>query len=161
MKTAVISIGSVQGGKAFNVIPAEVEMKGTIRSFEEEVRDKLHAELEKAFAVSRSLGGDYRLAIHRWVPPLVNDARVSDIIQQVGKEMLGEDSVLPMEPEMGGEDFAFLARKVPGAMFGLGVRKGEIRQAHSPHFDIDEEALPIGVAMLAETAKRLLVMLAS
>lgn len=161
VKTAVISIGSIRGGEAFNVIPAEVHLKGTIRSFEEDIRQQLHAELEKAFSVSRSLGGDYRLAIHRRLPPLVNDARVSDIIREVGSELLGEGRVLPMEPEMGGEDFAVMVRKVPGAMFGLGVKKGQIRQAHSAYFDIDEEALPFGVAMLAETTKRMLAILAS
>jgi amidohydrolase len=160
VKTAVISIGAIHGGDAFNVIPAEVQMKGTIRSFEEEVRAHLHAQLEGAFAVSRSLGGDYRLTIHKYAPPLVNDAKVSAVFRRVGEEMLGVETVLPMGPEMGGEDFAFMARKVAGAMFGLGVRKGDIRQAHSPHFDIDEGALPIGVGMLAESAKRLLLMLA-
>jgi amidohydrolase len=61
-----------------------------------------------------------------------------------------------MEPEMGAEDFAILARQAPGAMFGLGVRKGEMRLAHNPHFDIDEEALPLGAGILAESAVRYL-----
>lgn len=160
VKTAVISIGAIHGGDAFNVIPSEVQFKGTIRSFEEEVRAQLHAQLESAFGVSKSLGGDYRLTIHKYAPPLVNDAKVSAVFRRVGEEMLDVENVLPMDPEMGGEDFAFMAQKVPGAMFGLGVKRGAIRQAHSPHFDVDEEALPIGVGMLAESAKRLLLTLA-
>ena len=86
----------------------------------------------------------------------MNDESVSETIRQVGIDLLGSESVLPFEREMGGEDFALLAREAPGALFGLGVRKGKIRQAHSPHFDIDEDALHLGAALLAATAERML-----
>lgn len=159
-KTAVVSIGAIQGGTTFNVIPSEVQLKGTIRTFEEDVREQVHLELERAFGVAQTLGGDYAISTKGWIPAVVNDPSVTEVIRQVGSDLLGRDSVLSFEPEMGGEDFALLAREAPGALFGLGVRKGETRQAHSPHFDIDENALHLGVAMLAETAKRMLSMLA-
>lgn len=150
MKPAVISIGTIHGGTAANIIPSEVRLEGTIRSLEERVRDELHSELERALEVARSLGGDYRLTIQRGEPVGVNDEGVSELIRQVAIDLLGAEHVLTIEPEMGGEDFAILAREAPGAMFFLGTRrKGETRLAHTPYFDIDEEALPIGAAILA------------
>lgn len=157
MKPALISIGAIHGGTAANVIPSEVRLEGTIRSLEEEVREELHTELERAFEVARALGGDYSLTIQRGEPVMVNDDKVSELIRQVAIDLLGEGHVLPMEPEMGGEDFGILAREAPGAMFYLGTRKkGEMRLAHSPNFDIDEEALPIGAAILAQSVLRYL-----
>jgi amidohydrolase len=157
MKPAVISIGAIHGGTAANVIPSEVTLEGTIRSLDEEVRVELHAELERAFEVARALGGDYCLTIQRGEPVMVNDEKVSELVRQVALDLLGEGHILPVEPEMGGEDFSILAREAPGAMFYLGTkRKGEMRLAHNPHFDIDEEALPIGAAILTESVLRYL-----
>jgi amidohydrolase len=157
VKPAVISIGAIHGGTTANVIPSEVRLEGTIRSLQEETREELHNELERAFDVARALGGDYSLTIRRGEPMTINDQMVSELLRQVAIELLGEKHVLPMEPEMGSEDFGILAREAPGAMLYLGTRKkGENRLAHNPHFDIDEEALPIGVALLAESSVRYL-----
>ncbi len=155
MKPAVISIGTIQGGTATNIIPPEVRLEGTIRSLEEGIREELNTELVRALEVARALGGDYRLTIQRGEPVGVNDEGVSKLIRQAAIDLLGADHVLPIEPEMGGEDFAILAREAPGAMFILGTRgKGKTRLAHTPYFDIDEEALPLGAALLAESALR-------
>jgi len=152
MKHALISIGAIHGGTTANVIPSEVTLEGTIRSFQEETRQQLRTELDRAFQVARTLGGDYRLTIKQGEPPTINDETVSELVREVAIDVLGEERVLPMEPEMGSEDFGILAREAPGAMFYLGTRKdGEKRLAHNPHFDIDEEALPIGVALLAQS----------
>ncbi len=156
VKQAVISIGSIHGGTVENVIPEEVELTGTIRSFEEEVREQLHTELEKAFQVARALGGDFRLAIEKGYPVMVNEEKMSQLIRGVAIDLLGEEKVLPKEPAMGAEDFSYFLAQAPGAMFRLGVKKGEMRPGHSPHFDLDEEALPIGAAILAESARRYL-----
>jgi len=162
MKPAVISIGTIQGGTAANIIPSEVRLEGTIRSLEEGVREELHTELERALEVAKALGGDYRLTIQRGEPVGVNDEGVSELVRQVAIDLLGAEHVLTIEPEMGGEDFAILAREAPGAMFVLGTRrKGETRLAHTPYFDIDEEALPIGAALLARCVLRYLTSAAS
>jgi len=156
VKQAVISIGTIHGGTADNVIPEEVELTGTIRSFEQGVREQLHTELEKAFQVAKALGGDFRLNIQEGYPVTVNEEKMSELIREVAIDLLGEEKVLPKESSMGTEDFSFFLAQAPGAMFRLGVKKGEMRPGHNPHFDLDEEALPIGAAILAESARRYL-----
>ncbi len=156
VKEAVISIGTIHGGTAENIIPEEVELTGTIRSFEQGVREQLRAELEKAFQVAQAMGGDFRLAIEEGYPVMVNEERMAELIREVAIDLLGEEKVLSKEPAMGAEDFSYFLAQAPGAMFRLGVKKGEMRPGHSPHFDLDEGALPIGAAILAESAKRYL-----
>jgi amidohydrolase len=158
VKPAVISIGSVHGGQADNVIPDRVEISGTIRSMDEKVRRELFEELERALGVARALGGDFEFRIERGYPVSLNDPQVASLIRQVAIDLLGEDCLRPPEPGMGAEDFGLMANVAPGAMFGLGVKvESERREAHSPTFDIDERALPIGAAILAEATRRYLV----
>ena len=158
VKPAVISIGSVHGGQTHNVIPGRVEISGTIRSMDEKVRRELLGELERALGVARALGGDFELRIEEGFPASRNDPQIASLIRQVAIDLLGEDCLHPPEPGMGAEDFGLLANLAPGAMFGLGAKlEGGPREAHSPTFDIDERALPIGAAILAETARRYLV----
>jgi len=156
VKQAVISIGSIHGGTAENVIPGEVELTGTIRSFEQGVREQLHTELEKVFQVARVLGGDFRLTIEEGYPVMVDEVKMAALIREVAIDLLGEEKVWPKEPAMGAEDFSYFLAQAPGAMFRLGVKRGEMRPGHSPHFDLDEEALPIGAGILAESARRYL-----
>lgn len=157
IRPAVVSIGSVHGGVAPNVIPDDVQMNGTIRSFDDETREQLHHDLEAAFGVARALGGDYALNIVKGCPSIYNDPDVAALIRTAAQEMLGEDAILHQEPAMGGEDFSYMTRKAPGAMFLLGAKRDDVeRPHHSPQFDIDESVFPIGSALLAETALRLL-----
>lgn len=154
---SVITIGTIHGGTATNIIPHEVKMTGTIRSYTEETRSQIHDELEKAFGVARALGGDFTLKIQRGYPALYNDPAVVESMRQVAIEAIGEDLTKVGEPIMGAEDFAYMAQKAPGAMFFLGAEIGDQKRPHhSPIFDIDEHALPVGAAVLAETACRLL-----
>lgn len=155
---AVVSIGAIHGGQADNVIPEQVEMRGTIRYMDPPVQQRIHAEIERALEVARALGGDYQLRIQVGYPPMINDARVAALLRQVAVDLLGEEHVPPEEKGMGAEDFGFFCKKAPGAMFGLGCRIGEEeRLAHGPHFDVDERCLPIGAAVLAEAARRVLL----
>lgn len=154
---AVISIGAVHAGAANNVIPNEVQMNGTIRSYDDETRHQLWDELEKAFGVARALGGDYTLKIIKSYPSQYNDPEVAALIREIGREMLGENGLHSEKPGMGAEDFSYMSRIAPGAMFSLGAQYDEMnRPHHSPIFDLDESSFPIGAAILAETACRLL-----
>jgi len=158
-ESAVVTVGSIHGGTTSNVIPPEVQLKGTIRSLSEDVRRQLWDELRRCFELARALGGDFRLEIEEGFPVLSNDAAMASLIRQVASELLGEDNVQPQTAEMGAEDFAILADQAPGAMFSLGVKRVGSEKAlrlHSPEFDIDEAALPIGAAILAGTAHRYL-----
>jgi amidohydrolase len=154
---AVVSIGAIHGGQTDNVIPERVEMVGTIRFMTVEVRERIHAEIERALGVARALGGDYVLKIEHGSLPMVNDVGVAALVRQVAVGMLGEEHILTRRQEMGAEDFGAFSVLAPGAMFRLGCRiEGDERLGHHPRFDIDECCLSIGVAMLAKTALRLL-----
>lgn len=154
---AVVSIGAVHGGDADNVIPETVELRGTIRYKDPAVQEQIHAEIERALGVARALGGDYQLRIEKGYPPMVNDAGVVDLLRAVVTDLLGAEHIRPPETGMGAEDFGYFSALAPGAMFDLGCRPGnEERPAHSPRFDIDERCLPVGAAILAEAALRLL-----
>jgi amidohydrolase len=155
---AVLSLGVVRGGAASNVIPPSVYLEGTLRSMDNETRELLLEEVKRCLEIARALGGDYELKIERGYPPMINDEGVAELIAQTGRELLGEAGLGEHSPTMGAEDFAYMTELAPGAMFRLGVKApdGPPRYVHTPDFDIDEEALPVGAAMLAETALRLL-----
>lgn len=157
LRSAVISIGEIQAGNAPNVIPGEVKLRGTIRSFEEDVRQQLLAELERAFEITRPLGGDFELRIVRGVPAVYNDRQVAGIIRQVAAEIIGSEKIDRCEADMGAEDFSLITQAVPGAMFTLGAKLDGIdRPHHRDNFDIDESALPLGTAILTQSAVALL-----
>ena len=157
MKSAVISVGIVQTGTAFNIIPNEVYIGGTIRSFDPDVREQLYVELDRAFSVAKALGGEYELEIIRGYPAGINDATVSQWMDDVASDFLGADNVDRVTAGMGGEDFAYMQQKAPGTMMMLGAAVGDMsRPHHTPVFDIDERSFPIGAAILAETVRRYL-----
>jgi amidohydrolase len=156
IEPAVVTVGSIHGGTAYNIIPSEVELDLTLRSVSDEVREQLIREVENAFAVARTLGGDYELEVIRGCPALYNDPAVTEWIRDTASQLIGAENVLEREPGMGFEDFAYMAQACPGAMFMLGAKApdGEPRFAHHPEFDIDETAMPAGAAILAQTALR-------
>ncbi len=156
LSPAVLSLGQISGGTTTNVIPNQVYLQGTMRSYTQQVREQLWAELEKALRLAETLGGSYELQIDKGYPSLFNDAQVNGWLRQVAQEVVGETAVVETEFGMGAEDFAYMAQKAPGAMFMLGaaLNDGLARNHHTDIFDIDERVLPQGVAILAETARR-------
>uniref|UniRef100_A0A7C1FV08 Amidohydrolase n=1 Tax=Caldilinea aerophila TaxID=133453 RepID=A0A7C1FV08_9CHLR len=157
MKAAVISIGAIHAGTATNVIPSEVYLSGTMRSFEDDVRQQLRNELARVLEICRVLGGDFELKLRSGYPSLYNDPDVARLVRIAVRDLVGAQALLEPEPMMGAEDFSYMARKAPGAMLMLGAKKdGLDRPHHTPIFDIDESAMPLGVAILADVACRLL-----
>lgn len=156
VRPIIVSIGSVHGGIAENVIPNEVEISGTLRSYDDETREALWRELEMALGVARALGGDFKLDIQKGCPSIINNESVVNTIRDAASDLLGADALITDEPSLGGEDFSFMTRAAPGAMFLLGAKKDDIdRPHHNPLFDLNEEAFAVGAAVLAETALRL------
>jgi amidohydrolase len=154
---AVVSIGTIHGGLTENVIPGDVEMSGTLRFTDKAVQTRIHDEIRRCFELVRTLGGDYDLRFEIGAPPVVNHPLAAALVEQAAAAIVGPAHVSPIPPELGGEDFAYLAERAPGAMFTLGTRiEGEQRYLHHPRLDLDERALPIGTAILAETAMRFL-----
>ena len=154
----VISIGAVNGGFTENVIPDSIKMMGTLRFTTFEVQKKIHEELTKVFESIKALGGNYDLEIEIGAPPMQNDEFVTQVIQEVGSELLGAENVTKPHNTLGAEDFGTFMLHAPGAMYNLGTQKKghEDYLLHHPKFDLDERALPIGSAILAETAMRFL-----
>lgn len=156
-KAAALSIGMIQAGAASNVIPSQVYLAGTMRSFEDGVRQQLCDELARALEISRVLGGDFELKLKPGYPSMYNDPAVAHIVRVATRDLVGADTLIDPEPMMGAEDFSYMTRQAPGAMFMLGAKKDALdRPHHTPRFDIDESALPLGVAVLADAACRLL-----
>lgn len=155
---AIVSIGAINGGFAENVIPDKVELMGTIRFTSLETQKKIREEVTRVFEVAKTLGGNYELTFLFGGLPLVNDKAVADMIESVGKDLLGEGNVQPMHKSLGAEDFPEFLKDAPGAMYMLGtmIEGREVYELHHPKFDLDERALPIGTAVLAETALRFL-----
>jgi amidohydrolase len=147
----IVSVGVVRGGTATNIIPGEVQLDGTIRSFSEEVRRQLWQEVQRAYAVAETLGGEYKLAIVEGYPVLVNDPEMVDVFIEVVDRLLGEGYVEEAAMETGSEDFGVLAQaaKRGGVFSWLGAQiADDPRTHHHPRFDIDEGCLPMGTAIL-------------
>ncbi len=155
---AVVSIGSVNGGFTENVIPESVKITGTLRFTDEKIHQQIHAEMKRAFDIAKTLGGDYELRYEIGGPPMINDKWVSAVIEQTSRDLLGAENVHEITKTLGAEDFGEFMKHAPGAMFTLGTQKQghENYLLHHPKFDLDERALPIGTAILVETAKRFL-----
>ena len=155
---AVVSIGSLNGGFTENVIPESLRITGTLRFTNTDVQKKIHTEITRAFEVAKTLGGNYELKFEIGSPPMINDDKVSEVIARAGADVLGSGNVIPGRKTLGAEDFGEFMKHAPGAMYTLGTRieDGFERPLHHPRFDIDERALPIGTAVLVETALRFL-----
>ncbi len=151
LESAVVTIGKVSGGTAFNIIPDEVELLGTARSLNPQVREELKSKMEQVTqGVARSFGMDYRFDFEYGYPVLINDFEMAQLVISACSKGIGKENVEVLKPSMGGEDFAYYLEKVPGSFFRLGCRneeKGIIHPYHSSLFDIDEEVLPFGVEM--------------
>jgi amidohydrolase len=154
---AVVSIGSIHAGNAENVIPNQVDLLGTLRYTKHKVQEQIHTEIKKSFEVAKSLGGDYTLKFEIGSPPMINDEKVVKLIKQVAIDLIGNENVLPPQDGLGAEDFGSLSELAPGAMFYLGsLVEGDEREHHNSRFDVNDQCLPFGAAILAETALRFL-----
>jgi amidohydrolase len=149
---AVVHIGRIAGGEAENILAARVDLTGTIRYFDHDVRAVLLAEVERAFAVVNALGGRVDLEFREGYPPVLNDEGMTSLARTAIGDALGSSSIAEYEPWMGAEDFAVLLQHAPGTFFWLGAALDPPREHHRPDFDIDERALPLGAAALAACA---------
>jgi amidohydrolase len=154
LEPAALSVCVVRGGSTFNVIPESMEMLGTIRTFNKELRDFIPQEMEKVLkAVTLMSGGNYNFKVSRLFPPLINDAYAADFVRKAAEKTLGKEFVIEAEPSMGGDDFAYFAEKAPSSYFFVGIApKGSRVVHHSPYFQWDDRILRISSACLCQTA---------
>ena len=152
----VFTLGTVHGGSAMNVIADRVELGGTLRYFEPEVRGRIRSGVEQAFAVADAMGGRSEVVFRDGYPPVVNDPDVTRWIEEAVEPLLEEGGLVRPDPGFEAEDFAFLAREAPGTFFWLGAALPDPREHHHPRFDVDESVLPLGAAILTRSAVHIL-----
>jgi amidohydrolase len=153
---AVVTLGSVHGGQAFNVIPDEVTLLGTIRTFDAALRRSMPERVTRlAGGVAEALGCRAEVEVRPGNPPVVNDAAVAELARKAAARVVGEENVVEPEPTMGGEDMAIYFERAPGCFVFVGSAnpaRGLDQPHHSPRFDFDEDALLIGTQFLLEAA---------
>lgn len=150
---AVITVGSIRGGNTSNIIPDAVELRGTVRSLDPEVREQIReAVLRTAKGIAQAAGAPEPEIRYRYgTPSLYNNPDEVERAVRVLRRVVGEDQLIRYEPGMGGEDFSYFTRQIPGFMWRVGVaRPGEHQNLHSPDFDPDEAAIPLGVRLAVE-----------
>jgi amidohydrolase len=156
----VISICSVHGGFAPNIIPNEIKLMGTLRSMSREWRDFAHKRIHEIVnGICFSARAEAEINIALGYPVLVNDEAETNFAESCAKELFGPDRVFRAERLMGAEDFAYYLEKVPGTFYRLGIRneaEGITADIHNDHFTIDESAMKAGAAMQAYLAIRAL-----
>jgi amidohydrolase len=153
--TAVLTMTKIAGGASHNVMPAEVVMLGTVRTFDRAVQDRLEGALrEMVEGTAKAAGCIATLDYDRYYPATVNDAACAGHALEAGRALLGD--ALELEaPAFTSEDFAFMLEKVPGAYVWLGQSSPSKGAAlHTPGYDFNDEVLPVGAALLATIAER-------
>jgi amidohydrolase len=157
LKPAVLSFGSVHGGAAYNIIPGEVKLAGTVRTFDLKVQALIKARMREIIdGTCRAQGAEADFEYEDGYPPLVNDPASVDFALRVAGEALGEESLLALEPVMGGEDFACYLQEIPGAFLFVGAGDGTKFPHHHPAFDFNERALAPAAYLLASLALKFL-----
>jgi len=152
--SAVVTIGRVNAGSTYNVIPAKAELIGTVRSFSSETTELIRNRMEQILkGVTDAAGGSYKFQFNVGYPALINDYKAAETILETGKKLLGNESVLELNnPLLAGEDFSFYLNHFPGAFFYLGTGSDEADSKwswHHPRYNIDERGLLIGAEMMA------------
>jgi amidohydrolase len=160
LQSAVVTLGAIHGGEAFNVIPDEVTLTGTVRSFDAQLRRSMPERIHRvASGVASALRCQAEVEVRPGNPAVVNDPQAAEIARRAAARVVGEGGVMEPEPTMGGEDMAVYFERVPGCFVFVGSAnpaRGLDQPHHSPRFDFDEEALAIGCQFLVEVAEQAL-----
>jgi hippurate hydrolase len=150
---SVLSICSIQGGNTTNVIPSEVKLMGTFRAMDEKWRYQAHELIKKqTSSLVEGMGAEVDIHIDVGYPAVDNHPAFTDEVWKRAADWLGKENVSETEIRMGAEDFGYYSQQIPGCFFRLGVRneaKGIVHQVHTPLFNIDEQAIEIGMGTMA------------
>ncbi|NUP98392.1 MAG: amidohydrolase [Armatimonadetes bacterium] len=163
-QAAVVSITQFHAGDADNVIPDSATLNGTVRTFDGAVRSRIERRLQTLVEqTAAAFGATAELDYQHGYPAVVNEPTMTNLVSRAAAEVVGEEAVLPLGPVMGAEDFAYFLREVPGCFFVVGINneaKGTGQPHHNPRFDLDEDALGIGVEVMLRVVERALEALA-
>jgi amidohydrolase len=165
--TAVLSITQIHAGDAYNIIPNEAVLRGTVRTFSTEVLDLIESGMARIVEHSaKALGAAAHLRFKRNYPPTVNHKKETEFAIGVMQDVVGKDNVqTEIDPTMGSEDFAFMLEKLPGCYFFIGNGDGGHREhghgigpcmLHNPSYDFNDELIPIGATVWVRMAEKFL-----
>ncbi|CAN5809834.1 M20 family metallopeptidase [soil metagenome] len=154
-QAAVVTVGSIVAGDAFNVIPDTAEIKGTIRTLDPEVRARMEERLpELARGIGAAMRADVTVQFIKGYPGMVNDEEMSEVVRQAATDVVGADNVVESKTGLGGEDFAYFLLERPGCFFRVGTRNDErniVYGHHHPKFDVEEDGMAPGIATTVQT----------
>ncbi len=152
LEPSVVTVGMIHGGERFNIIPSEVRLEGTVRTYSDSARDDVERRMREILeGVTSAGGGDYELRYDRVTPATINDPELSRAAAETLSGMAGDVEARQVPPVMGGEDFAYFSRVVPGFYFRLGTTDPEHGSGglHTPTFRGDDDAVPIGIRAMS------------
>jgi len=153
LKPVVISFGTIEGGTIYNIIPEEVVLTGTVRSFDTDVQELSENRLKEITdATCAAFGAAADFQYEKGYPPVVNEETMVDFVAHIAGGIFGEAKVQEIDPVMGGEDFAYFLQMVSGAFLFFGMGDGMEYPHHHPAFDIDEKALPRATLLMTALA---------
>ena len=159
LDSVVVSVTQIHGGDTWNVIPDQVVLRGTARTFKPKIQDAVEAGIRRiAEGTAAALGAAVELRYERRYPPTINAAAETETAAAVATEIVGQANVdRELQPTMGSEDFAFMLQVKPGAYIFIGNGTGDKAVGlHNPHYDFNDEILPIGASYWARLVERVL-----
>ncbi len=149
---SVVTVGIVRGGERFNIIPGEVLLEGTVRTYNDEARATVERRMREILdGIAHAGGGSFELDYKKNAPATVNDRALTETVRPLLERTLGAGNVKVVEPSMAGEDFAYFANQTPGFFFRLGVLKPGTASGglHTPTFRADDSAVPVAIRVMA------------
>ena len=148
----VLAFGKVVGGNTFNVLPDSIELKGTLRYLDSDLKDKLHSNIDKAISgVEQVTGAKIKWSVPYTSPGVFNDESLTDVLVESSKKAIGSNSTIILEESsMGGEDFAYYLEHIPGSYYRIGCYDGCAKDVHTPNFDVDESCISTAVLFLGQ-----------
>jgi hippurate hydrolase len=164
IETGVISVTMIEAGSATNVVPDDVTIQGTVRTFTTETLDLIEQRMaEMTQQLCAAFGATSQFSFHRNYPPTVNHPRETTFVREVMAEVVGEDNVLEFEATMGAEDFSYMLQGKPGAYFLIGNGDGAHRHGghglgpcmlHNPSYDFNDHLIPLGATLWVTLVRR-------
>ena len=152
LEPSVVTVGIIRGGERFNIIPEEVHLEGTVRTYDPEVQDMVEKRMNEILkGITLAYGGSFELNYERGTPATINNPELCKQMIPTLERVVGKDNLKMMDPVMGGEDFALFANEVPGIYYRLGVVKPGTTSGwiHTPTFRADDSSLEVGIRAMS------------
>ena len=152
LEPSVVTVGIIRGGERFNIIPEEVHLEGTVRTYNKDVQDMVEKRMNEILeGITLAYGGSFELNYDRGTPATINDPELCKQMIPTLERVVGKDNLKMMDPVMGGEDFALFANEVPGIYYRLGVVKPGTTSGwiHTPTFRADDSCLEVGIRAMS------------